>query len=123
MVCSKLWREVFLMRVVQMAELVPHAMAGMRCGRAYNLLRLHCVVAQGPASHVLLVLLVMVASLVGMLFDDGILLPLCSWRLPSSLRSSCQPPSTTPLTTWSMLLYDLPSAGLTTIVGASIFVF
>ena len=68
-VCLKLWREVFLMLVAQVAELVLHAMAGMCCGLARSLLRLRCVVAQGPVSHVPSVLLMMVAALVGVLFD------------------------------------------------------
>ena len=71
-VSLKLRRALFLIPVALLAELVPHAMAGMRCGHARSLLRLHCVVAQGPASHFLSVLLMMVAALVGVLFDDGI---------------------------------------------------
>ena len=69
----KLRRKVFLMPMAHMAELVLHAMAGMYCGRAHGLLRLHCVVAQGSASRILSVLLVMVDSLVGVLFGGGVL--------------------------------------------------
>jgi len=100
------------MLVSQVGRLVPDAMVGMWGWHAHSLLRLRCVVAQGPVSHVLSVLLMMVAMRVGVLFDDGILLFLGNWRLPSSMRSSCRPPSWPLLTAWSMLPYDLPSAWL-----------
>ena len=55
------------MPLAHMAELVLHTMAGMYCGLAHGLLRLHRVVAQGPASLVLSLLLVVMALLVGAL--------------------------------------------------------
>jgi hypothetical protein len=118
---SRYWlegrHEVFLMPLAHMAELVLHTMAGMYCGLAHGLLRLHRVVARGPASLVLPVLLVVVALLVGALLVGALQL------LASSMCSSCWPLSASPMMIWSMLPYDLPSAGLKTSLGASIFVF
>ena len=86
-----------------------HVMAGMHCGRARGQLRLHCVVAQGPASSAISVLLEMVATLVGVLFSW--------WRLVALRHVACHSRLCTlpagrllhlSLMAQSMLLYDLP---------------
>ena len=111
-----------LMPVAFMADLVLHAMAGMHCGFARGLLRVHCAVAQRFASLVLSELLV-VASLFGVLFS--------CWR-PAALRHDGGHARWCALlagrlllllqVAWSMLLCDLHCAGLVTVVGVSIFV-
>ena len=106
-----------------MAESLLHAMAGMCCGFARGLLRLHCAVAQGPASRVLPMLLVMVArssvcsSAVRVLLPFGIMeatLVVALFLLGAFFQLLAM--------ARSMLLYDLPCAGLATFVGAPIFV-
>ena len=103
-----------------MAELTLHTMAGMCWGLAHSVLQFHCVVAQGTVSYVFRKLLSMVATFVGVLLGGEVMLSSDSCGLPSSWRSSSWPSSSPSLTTWSMLSYDLPCAGLATIVSASI---
>ena len=110
------------MPVAHMAELEQRVLAGMYDGHAHGAFQLHCVVAQELASCVLSVLLMVVAFLVGVLFDCSVQLLFGMVEVASSPRSSCWLSSSSPKVTQLMLLCDLPGAGFTTIVGASIFV-
>ena len=57
-----------------MAELTLHSMAGMCWELAHSVLQFHCVVAQGAVFYVFWKLLSMVATLVGVLLGDEVLL-------------------------------------------------